>query len=415
MENLGIKTFWKNADGITSNQKDNQILKNDCYINIKLHCANYISHGTWWQRTFGGYDSIALITSLNYKAGDDLIEAITVQNRKKVKIEQSNNLAINKIIGEKIPSTADSLSMDVKMIALKNDKLQDKFDMLNKSEYQTALQLTPKSVGQIITITSLIKNLLTDSGPQYQIEASFAGIISSQKENEPISNGKLTKGVLIFIATDPNYPFENADVSKFNLKNYSLCYGDDEVKCTYAVFIISTDDLRGSDQNSSWFKKYTLARRNLDKIKQAKEQIEAEKIYKDSIDIWMVGNTLLGADVNYLEKEKTQIINAIMAELDEQYLINSQNIIQPAIFSYSNDILKGLTGGTAINSLKEALPATGSFLEQELNIDPTIPIDSEQLKNIYITRNQLFDFIGKDKKAYIDKLDKNNIKWIISL
>jgi hypothetical protein len=38
-----------------------------------------------------------------------------------------------------------------------------------------------------------VKNYFTDSDPP-QPEASYAGIISSQHEDNPVSNGKLTKG-----------------------------------------------------------------------------------------------------------------------------------------------------------------------------------------------------------------------------
>lgn len=64
---LGTKKFWKPAQGAGATQMDNQILKNSGYINIQLHCVNYMSIGNFWQKTFGGKDSIALATTLKYQ------------------------------------------------------------------------------------------------------------------------------------------------------------------------------------------------------------------------------------------------------------------------------------------------------------------------------------------------------------
>jgi hypothetical protein len=422
MPNLGIKTFWKNVTGSPSDQGPNQILKNECYINIKLQCVNYKSEGTWWQKRFGGTDNIVLTTTLNYKAGPETIEATSVQNRKKIKINQSSNLAVNKIIGEKIPSTADSIALEVKMSALKNDKLQERFDMLNKTEYQTALQLAPKALGQVLTITSLVKNLLTDSDLQPQIEASYAGIISSGRETEPIVNGNLTRGMLIFIATDEENSYSKVNVNNFELKGLNLYYNNNEVTNTYSVFIISTDDLRGSDQNSNWFKKYAIAVRTLDKIRQANNPTEKENILKDAIAIWNEGNILLDADTNYLDKEKTQIRNLYINEINDTYkklnpppvppigvLPNVPLPLSPDSPGISLDIIKGLTGSTTFNTIREALPATGNYLLETLKLDSTNTIESGLLENIVIDPQKLSEFINKDNKAYLLNLDKSGI------
>ena len=107
----------------------------------------------------GGKDKIALATTLKYQSGIDSIEATSVQDVQEVKVNKNYNLGLQRNIAIKIPANADAIAMEVKMTAVKNDSLQAKFDMLNQPEYQSALQLAPTVVGQVLTITSLVKKL----------------------------------------------------------------------------------------------------------------------------------------------------------------------------------------------------------------------------------------------------------------
>jgi len=206
---LGTKKFWKPASGTTTTQKENQIIKNAGYINIQLHSVNYMSVGNFWQDIFGGSDNVALATSLKYQSGTESIEASSVQDVREVKANRNYNFGLQRNIAVKIPANADALSLEVKMTAVKDDLLQTKFDMLNKSEYQAALQLAPAVVGQVLTITSLVKKLFTDSDPQSQLEATYAGIVSAQAEDNPVSSGKLTRGILVMISTNEGDQFNN--------------------------------------------------------------------------------------------------------------------------------------------------------------------------------------------------------------
>jgi hypothetical protein len=205
---LGTKKFWKAAQGEASTQQSSQILKNSGYINIQLHSVNYMSVGNFWQSTFGGSDKIALATNVKYQTGVDSIEATAIQDVREVKVNRNYNLGLQRNIVVKIPANSDAIAIEVRMTSVKNDALQAKFDMLNKPEYQSALQLAPTVVGQVITVTSLVKKLFSDSDPHSQLEASYAGIISIQSENFPISNGKLAKGFLIMISTNDGAQFE---------------------------------------------------------------------------------------------------------------------------------------------------------------------------------------------------------------
>ena len=406
---LGTKKFWKPSVGASTTQKENQILKNAGYINLQLRTVNYMSVGNFWQTTFGGKDNIALATTLKYQSGVESIEATSVQDIREVKVNENHNLGLQRNIAVKIPANADAIAIEVKMTAVKNDSLQAKFDMLNQPEYQSALQLTPTVVGQVLTITSLVKKLFTDSDPRTQLEASYAGIISSQQEDNPVSNGKLTKGLLIMISTNDGDQFNNVDESKFELRGDSLYYNKKEVENTYLVFNISFEHLKGDDEKSNWFKKYNDALNNLDKIQLTQDQSEISKIYTDSKTMWIEGNALIDADATYINKERVQIKNAAIASIQEKYK-SLTTPTQPISLLNTTDILKGLIGSSSFQTVELALPMTGSFLMSSFDIDPKKPFDNSLLENLE-NDNNIDDLITKDKGTYLESLKKHNLTF----
>lgn len=422
---LGTKKFWKPAPGATATQKESQILKNAGYINIQLHSVNYMSVGNFWQNVFGGNDSIALATSLKYQSGTESIEATSVQDVREVKVNQNYNFGLQRNIAVKIPANADSLSLEVKMTAIKDDLLQTKFDMLNRSEYQAALQLAPAVIGQVITITSLVKKLFTDSDPQSQLEASYAGIVSAQPDDNPVSSGKLTRGILVMISTNEGDQFNNADESKFIIKGDSLFYNNRQVENTYIIFNISFEQLKGDDEKSNWFKKYAEALNNLDKIQLTIDAAEFLKIYNDSKTTWIEGNALLDADYTYISSERTKIKTAAIKSINDKYRELTQPPVSvsgskaspvylPIPSGMSIDILKGITKSDSFNTILEALPATGNYLTENLKIEKMKPIEISQLDSLSIHQKELSELLDKDTSDYMNELSRNNIKWNLS-
>ena len=419
---LGTKKFWKPASGTTTTQKENQIIKNAGYINIQLHSVNYMSVGNFWQDIFGGSDNVALATSLKYQSGTESIEASSVQDVREVKANRNYNFGLQRNIAVKIPANADALSLEVKMTAVKDDLLQTKFDMLNKSEYQAALQLAPAVVGQVLTITSLVKKLFTDSDPQSQLEATYAGIVSAQAEDNPVSSGKLTRGILVMISTNEGDQFNNADESKFTIKGDSLFYNGRQVENTYIIFNISFEHLKGDDEKSNWFKKYAEALNNLDKIQLTIDPAEFIKIYNDTKTMWIEGNALLEADYTYINSERTKIKTAVIKTINDKYreltqpsapVIGSKSVdvYFPIPSGMSIDILKGLAGTESFDAILEALPATGNYLNKNLKIEFMKPIESSKLSSLSIHQKELSELLEKDASDYLKELSKNDIKW----
>jgi hypothetical protein len=406
---LGTKKFWKPSVGSSTTQKENQILKNSGYLNLQITSVNYMSKGNFWQNTFGGKDKIALATNLKYQTGAETIEATSVQDVREVKVNKNYNLGLNRNIAVKIPLNADAISIDVKMTAVKDDLLEAKFDMLNKTEYQSALQLAPTVVGQVITVTSLVKTLFSDSNPATQMEASYAGIISAQSEDNPVDNGKLTKGVLILISTNDGNNFSDVDETDFEMRGDALYYKNREVENTYAIFNISFDLLKGDDENSNWFKKYSASLNNLDKIILAIDNKEIQKIYNDSIKMWIEGNALIDADSTYVNTEKLNIKGLALKTIKNKFA-DFNNVDVQQDLTKSSDLLSGLTGTTSFDIIREALPSTGSLIENSIKIKSNESLNSLNL-DILNNDNKLLDSLNIDSERYLKDLEVNKIPF----
>lgn len=400
---LGTKKFWMRSSGSTSNQTDDQILKNAGYINIQLFSANYRSKGDFWQNIFGGSDKVVLSTNVKYQSSTESIEAISIQDVRTVKANKKNNLGLQKNIAIKIPANVDALELTVKITAVKGDKLQAKFDMLNSKDFQPALQLTPTVVGQVLTITSLAKKLFTETDPNTQLEATYAGIISSQSETNPVSNGKLTKGYLLLIATNDGSPFTNVDESKFSLKGDTLYYGTNPVENTYVVFAISFETLKGDDEKANWFKKYQDALNHLDRLQVVEDQSEIPKIYAGSKNLWIEGNALLEADMTYLYQEKTKIKTTILSAINKKY-----DELTPAsataMIGITPDILTQISGPATLTNVKGVLPRIGAYLEENFDMRPDTVFTDKKLPFIHIGAQPTFDILGSDAEEYIREL-----------
>jgi hypothetical protein len=408
MPTLGTKKFWKPATGASVSQKENQILKNTGYINIQLVSVNYMSSGNFFQNIFGGEDQIALATNLKYQTGVDSIEAASVQDVKTVRVNRNYILGLQRYIAVKIPGHSDALSIDVKITAVKNDNLQAKFEMLNQPEYQSALQLAPTIVGQVLTITSLTKKLFTDTDPQTQLDASYGGIISAQAEEHPVSNGKLTKGLLIMVSTDDGDAYDDVDESKFEMRGDVLYYDDKEVSNTYIVFNISFDPLKGDDEQSNWYKKYNEALNVLDKIQITEDNSEWKKIYNDAKNLWIEGNALLDADMTYINSEKVKIKSAAIKLVNEKY--NSLNIHESSDVISAKEILENIIRNTDSEALANALPKTGVFLNNTRSAVDAFG-DESFISTNGDENDRLSQMITEDTDNYLQALKDNDLEF----
>jgi len=406
---LGTKQFWLPSEGTAKDQKESQILKNSGYISIQLYSVNYQPKATFWQRTFGGKDVITLSSNLTYQSGVSNIEAASVQDVRRIRPRSSTNLALQRNLAVKIPATADAISLEVIMTAVQNDQLHAKFEMLNQPEYQSALQLAPLIVGQVITITSLVKQLLTDNGTQEQLEASYAGIIGLQAESNPIAQGRLTSGYILLINANETAPFDDVDISRFKVKGSALYYEEKEVENTYIIFNISFDSLKGENQSAGWFKKYNEGLSKLDGINTTSDTDEINRIYNDAKKSWMEGNVLLDADDSYVNSERIQMKAAAFKAINDYYqsITNGRQGTKKEQAALTVDVINELSSNAPAESIQQALPATSSLLEHAAP-DSAEDVTAVNLENV-------LNSITADVNSYISDLEVNNKHFTLGM
>jgi len=406
---LGTKQFWVPAEGNTKNQQENQILKNSGYISLQLYSVNYMSKGNFFQRLFGGSDKITLALNLKYQRGVTAVEATSVQDIRKVKVGDPSNLALQRNVAVKIPATADAISMDVIMTAVENDVLQAKFDMLNKPEFQSALQLAPVVVGQVMTVTSLVKKLLSDDSEQGRLRASYAGIIGADSETNPVSQGRLTAGYLILIDTNDGNPFTDVDTGEFQLRGTSLYYKNEEVQNTYTVFIVSFDALKGEDQEANWFKKYNDGLSKLNDIIGQSDPASIQKIFDDSKKNWIEGNALLDADETYINFERIKIRAAAWTAIQTQYDGLTKTKQKPLLetAALSKEVFQQIIGPATLEDIREALPVTGNAVAhtEMTSVKGLVREAVQPITNF----QELLQHLSKDVSDYRADLQKDNV------
>lgn len=336
MSSLGTRKFYKAFDGST-NSEDEQILKNSGYISIVLHSVFYNSKGNFWQSIFGGIDKIALTSSITYHSSSKTIEAKVIQDKREVNSNKAHFLGLSRPIALKIPANCDGLELKVGMSAVKSDNFENGIDLMNSEEFQEPLQLS--SIGQILSITKVVKKIFTGIENNSELEATFAGIVSKKKTSNPILKDRLSKGYLIMISNndEDNNFLEELDIEKLQVEADGLKYNSQRVKHTNIIYSISFEEVKGIDENSKWFNKYKLAIAKLDDIIFANSDEEKKKILIDSRKLWVEGSALLFDDSTYIYKEQADIKALYFKEINKRY----QELTQSSSENFINNFLEG--------------------------------------------------------------------------
>lgn len=306
MNSFGTRTFWKPLPG-NPTATAAQILKLSGYINIVLHAVHYRSVGTFWQKLLGGSDKITLTSQVTYQNSENSIAAAMVQDIRTVKANKETHLGIRRNLALKVPAAADGLELRIQLVAIHDDKFETILSLLNTDEFRKPLELAAPVVGQIVTISSLIKKATTTKATS-KLETSYPGIISQAASSNPLDSGELLKGYLILLSANDD-AVENLDeieAAKLQVVDGALRYNGKAVKSTYAVCSISLDEVRGLDIKAAWYRKFQEAERKLEDLRTVSES-KRKKIYEESLALWGQGCALLDDDNTYIPAERKQI------------------------------------------------------------------------------------------------------------
>lgn len=319
---LGTKKFHKTFNN--ESESENQVLKNKGYVSIILHSVHYNSKGTFWQKIFGGQDTIALTSTITYKSTNRTIEAKSVIDKRQVKANRNHTLGISKLIALKVPTTADGLELKINLTAVKDDNFDNALNLMNSDEFKKPLQISSIPVGEILSITNVVKKIFTGIENPSILESTYAGVIANQKIDNPIQQERLSAGYLIMIANneeDNEFLSNDLHIDKFSIEGDGLKYDGKIVTNTNIIYTITYAPLKGIDESSNWFKKYQLALAKLDDMLSLDFPSEEDKkeILNQSRKLWIEASAILSEDDTYISKEKNSIKATYFKKINERY------------------------------------------------------------------------------------------------
>lgn len=306
MATLGTKKFWKPSIGGSAPQ---QILKMSGYINVLLQAVHYFSKGNSWQTIFGGSDKITLTSRIVYRYGSSTIECAAIQDVTTVDSNSVQALGTGRNVALKVPADADGLELRVDISAVEEDNFETALSLLNSPEYQKPLEVAPQVVGEIFTITSMVKRLFADVNPSRRLEVSYPGIISEGMIANPVESNRLVTGHLILISNqdDEDRILDRAIVADLAVEGNTLKFKGKEVKSTYIIYNISMDTYRGHNTKATWFLKFQESVTKLNDLILTTDDDERKNIYQNSLKHWIEAGALLQDDPTYLQNEKDRI------------------------------------------------------------------------------------------------------------
>lgn len=374
MLTLGTRRFWRPISGDIS-PEDAQIVKHQGYISVALQAVHYCASSRFWQKIFGGKDHVTLTSEITYRYELEPVTATSVEDLRVVQSNRQHFIPVGRLVALKVPADADGLELKVQITAIKEDNLELALKTLASPEFQKPLELAPPVVGQVLTITSLIKRLLTNAEPQKSLEASFSGILSEGKTPSPLENNRLLAGHLILISTeDTEHPLDRIEPSKLTVSGDGLLYNGEQVENTYLIYNISLDAKRGVNAKAPWHKTFQSALNRLDELVTAGTDQERAELKSQALLLWLKGCTLIDEDPMYLSRESDEIKKYALKSIQEKY----------------NQL-----GGGGARSLSSETRVSDLFPGQPATI---VPFGEQVLRNI-----------ERDAKAYAKQLGESGL------
>ncbi|HZO87724.1 MAG TPA: hypothetical protein VFB38_05235 [Chthonomonadaceae bacterium] len=339
---LGTRRIWKSAAG-TDDAAAHQIRKMSGYVSIVLQAAQYHTSGNWWQRRFGGSDRITLKSEVIHQHGNNPVTAATIQDTSRIRVGHPFHLPIGRNIAVKLPADADGLELRAEIAAIQSDGLQAALDMLNSDEFRKPLQLAPAALGEIVTVTRLVKKLFSGDAATKRLEATYSGILSQGPDanggapatgaaapNSAGAGNALCSGWLILIsASDDNDRLDQIEDTKLTVEGDQLRYDGKSVPYTYVIYRISLDPHRGVNSQATWCHRYREALSKLDKLYIAGTKRKGQ-IKGEALNLWGQGNALLETDPEYLASERDKIKKDYLSQILKRYQDRLEELSGPA-------------------------------------------------------------------------------------
>jgi hypothetical protein len=315
--------------------KDAQIVRNAQYVSVKIQAA----HVSYKSGFLENIKQIVITSNVSFDLDGRKVEGLIVNRTWDKSPNSEDDVPVNDLLADLSPASPTSIRLKVDFSGIGQDRFKPIFDILANADTKTALNLSPAVIAKSGLATSILQKFLatpyTSDKPKSVLSMSQGFVIYSNRDSERVDS--LNQGYIVVISGSekksadllrikslgPNdLRFDSGSHSlqmKQNDGSWKLFTGN-----SYVVLSITVDAVRGKDESSAWFKKFSEAERVAEKILTGDAKAG---ISKDAMSLWNEGSTLLSADTNYIEDERKKIRLTALADIKND--LNKVGLIVP--------------------------------------------------------------------------------------
>jgi hypothetical protein len=320
---------WLPFDGGTIG-KESQIVRNLQYVSIKVQAA----HVSYKSGYLENIKQIVISSSVTFDLNTQKVQALSINRTWHKSKNSDDNIPVNDLLAVLSPASPSSIEIKMSFAGIGEDKFKSVFELLSNNDVKTALNLSPASIAQAGLVTSIAQKFLatpyTSSNPKDVLSLSQGFVIYSNKGADRVDSLRQRYIVVISGSEKKSGDLDKltnapADALRFNTTSHLL-----EIKQSdgtwqsfngnsYVVLSVTVDSVRGTDETSSWFKKFADADKTTENLLTGDA---VDKVKKDALDLWQQGSTLLTADSNYVETERKSIRLKALADIQDDLTKN---------------------------------------------------------------------------------------------
>lgn len=295
--------------------KDAQIVRNTQYVSVKLQAA-HISYKSGYLENI---KKVVISSSVTLNLQDKPVQGTNVNLTWQKSNKAEDSILVDDLLAVLSPTTPSSLSIKVNFNGIGQDKFASIFDALSSGNIKTAIDLSAATLAKADLATSILQKFLaspyTSSNPKDVLSMSQSFVIYPDRNS--VRPDSFREGYIVVISASEKKSADLSVVTSLSPDNlrFDSNYHVLQIKGSdgswrqftgnsYVVLSVSCTTVRGTDENSTWFKKYAEAKENTEKLLTGGAQ---ETVKKDSETLWIAGTTLLDADPNYLSTERESI------------------------------------------------------------------------------------------------------------
>jgi hypothetical protein len=305
--------------------KDAAIARNAQYVSIKIEAA----HVSYKSGFLENIKQIVVSSSVSFDLGNQKVQALNVNRTWQKSGKSDDNIPVNDLLAVLSPASPNSVSIKMSFNGIGEDRFKGVFDALSSTDVKTALSLSPAVIAQSSLATSIAQKFLaspyTSSNPKDVLSMSQGFVIYPDRDADRVDS--LRQGYIVVISGSENKSADlnklislGADALRFDTGSHLLQVKQADGSWqqftgnSYVVLSVTVDAIRGIDENSAWFKKFSEADRTTENLLTGDT---AEKVKKNALGLWQEGSTLLSADSNYIETERKSIRLKLLATIQD--------------------------------------------------------------------------------------------------